>query len=322
MDLRLTELAEISWEQDLRLVRAEGATERVLRARADQLLGQPLQQALGISRASAAELDALARRDRPQVEFLRAKLGSDHAWLRLLLRLSEGRPSATVMDLDSLLEGAPPCQLSRISSSLSHEIRNPLSSVKMAVQTLARNTGLSERDQRRLAIAHREIRAMERTLWLLSEYVRDTPPASESLPLRSLVQEAAALIEPELSERRIRLAIDSPEGSHPRASADPARLRPVLAQLIFNVAMGQPEGSTVEVRLEEQPGAVRVRIADPSASFPAEEGERLFEPFGSMLARGAGLSLAALQRVMTSHGGTATAESSHPGTLYTLTFPA
>jgi two-component system sensor histidine kinase HydH len=46
----------------------------------------------------------------------------------------------------------------------------------------------------------------------------------------------------------------------------------------------------------------------------------VFEPFGSMLARGAGLSLAALYQVMKSHGGNVTAEAITPGTRYTLTF--
>ena len=62
-------------------------------------------------------------------------------------------------------------------------------------------------------------------------------------------------------------------------------------------------------------------LEDPTAALPPEERGTLFEPFGSTLARGAGLSLAALRRVMLSQGGDITAEgSAEPGTVFTLTF--
>src|SRR5713226_9271675 len=88
------------------------------------------------------------------------------------------------MDLRQVLSGAPPVQISKLASSLTHEIRNPLSSVKLAVQTVARSPSLSDRDQRRLAIANREIRTLERMLWLLSEYGREGTAALESVPSR------------------------------------------------------------------------------------------------------------------------------------------
>jgi signal transduction histidine kinase len=225
------------------------------------------------------------------------------------------------MDLNALLEGAPPVQISRLSSSLSHEIRNPLSSVKMAVQTLARNTTLGERDRRRLTIANREIRTMERMLWMLSEYGRDTQPNLEAVPLRTVVQESTAMVAPELGERRIEVQVDE-EPDLPRVRVDGGRLRPVLAQLLLNVAMGQAEDTRVEVALRAGPsGQVWMVLKDPAAALPPEERGSLFEPFGSRLARGAGLSLAALRRVLLNQGGDVSVEgSAEPGMVFTITF--
>jgi signal transduction histidine kinase len=232
--------------------------------------------------------------------------------------------TAAIVDLDRLLVGAPPVQISRLSSSLSHELRNPLSSVKMAVQTLQRNATLSERDQRRLVIANREVRTMERMLWLFSEYGRDSAPNLEPVALRALIAEAQSMIELELNERKISLAVQSevdPGGV--RIRADGGRLRPVLAQLLLNVAMGLPEGAIMTVALASAAGTCSLALSDPTATFPVEERAKLFEPFGSMLARGAGLSLAALNRVMRAIGGAVSAESAASGgTVYRLTFPA
>ncbi|MBJ6761936.1 HAMP domain-containing histidine kinase [Myxococcaceae bacterium JPH2] len=324
MNSHLLQVARLAWSPGLRVTRAEGDTTTVLRRTSADLLDRPLHVALGVSAERARELDARAREDRGAVEFAATHLGEQEpSFLRLVLGVLEGEASAGVMDLGTVLEGAPPVQISRLSSSLSHEIRNPLSSVKMAVQTLARNTTLGDRDRRRLTIANREIRTMERMLWLLSEYGRDTTPNFEAQPLRTVLQEANAMVAPELAERRIELEVDE-EPDLPRVRMDGSRLRPVLAQVLLNVAMGQPEDSRMHVSLRQGgPGRVLMVLKDPAAALPPEERGSLFEPFGSRLARGAGLSLAALRRVMMSQGGDVSAEGgAEPGMVFTLTFAA
>lgn len=331
MDAHLVEAAVIGWSPQLVLTRADGACEAVLGLGAPGLVGRPLAEVLRVPADRARALDARARagEGRAQVDFVQADesvgRGETRTTWRLTLALTPaGEVVAGVLKLQALLEGAPPVQISALSSSLSHEIRNPLSSVKMAVQTLARNTGLNERDRRRLTIANREIRTMERMLWLLSEYGRDTPPALEPTALRTLVQEAAALVAPELAERRIEVAVDEPEGL-PRARVDLNRLRPVLSQVLLNVALGQPEDSRVQVALAAGPhGGVLLRLEDPAAALPPEEAGSLFEPFGTRVARGAGLSLAALKRVLVNQGGHVTAEpgAAGAGLVFTLHFPA
>jgi len=321
MNPRLSQLVQLRWDTTQTVVAVEGACEHVLAQPAASLKGRPLREVLGLTQERAEELDSAARPDVPTVEFVQGALSKKPRVFRLVLQRTDGGVDACVCDLEDMLEKAPPIQISRLSSSLSHEIRNPLSSVKMAVQTLARNSSMSERDQRRLAIANREVRTMERMLWLLSEYGRDNSPQLETLPLRALVHEASTLVGPELAERKVLLRIDEPPGV-PRARVDSARLRPVLAQLLLNVATGSAEGATVAVGLKNlQQQGTQIIVDDPSAVLPPEEKESVFEPFGSMLARGAGLSLAALSQVMKSHGGNVVAEAVTPGTRYTLTFP-
>ncbi|MCY1045969.1 sensor histidine kinase [Corallococcus sp. bb12-1] len=324
MNAQLLQAAQLAWSPQLRVTRAEGDCATVLRRPASTLVGSSLHTVLGVTQERARELDARAREDRRAVEFVSTSPGGPPAtYLRLVLGMDGEEASCGVLDLGAVLEGAPPVQISRLSSSLSHEIRNPLSSVKMAVQTLARNTGLSDRDKRRLTIANREIRTMERMLWLLSEYGREGAANLDSHPLRSVVQEATAMVAPELAERRIEVDVKE-EADLPRVRVDPNRLRPVLAQVLLNVAMGLPEEGRVQVTLRQAaPGQVSLILDDPAAALPPEERGTLFDPFGSRLARGAGLSLAALRRVMTGVGGEVVAEgSAEPGMVFTLTFAA
>lgn len=319
MDLELVLAAEIAWSSDFRITRAEGACERVLGSPASVLIGQPLDAALGIPETRARELD---RRGSAgiSVEFLNQTRGD--RVLRVSVSQKNELRRAGIVELNQLLAGAPPLQISKLSSSLSHEIRNPLSSVKMAVQTLAKNATLGDRDKRRLAIANREIRTMERMLWLFSEYGRETPPMLEAHPIRNIVTEAATLIDPELAERKIVLDIrEKPAGL--RARVDLARFRPVLAQTLLNVAMGLAAGSALPVAVSASAvSGAELVLEDSTFALLPEEREHLFEPFGSRLARGAGLSLAALQRVMMSFGGEVRAAGAGaPPTTLTLCFP-
>jgi len=323
MDLTLVQVAQIAWLQDRLLTDAEGACEDVLGYSSKALIGLPLQEALGTTQEIAQDLDAKARAaDGVITEFIASMSGPSRTVLRVHAAPAGSEVRASVMDLRKVLAGAPPIQIAKLASSLSHEIRNPLSSVKMAVQTVARSPALalSERDQRRLAIANREIRTIERMLWLLSEYARDGTLILEPVPLRLLVQEAAALIELELLERRIQLEVVDEAPVWVRADA--ASLRRVLSQLLLNVSMAYEEGSTVPLKIDRSEQGSTLSLRDPTSSPRPEEQSSVFEPFGSMLARGAGLSLAALQRVMQSHGGSLSAQAdSQPGTLYTLRFP-
>jgi len=322
MDWELIQVAQITWSRELVIIEAEGACELVLGAPAESLLGQSLHQALRVPENRARELDQKALGAGPaRVEFVSTAGDKANGVLRLALGQRNGNASAAVTDLRRFVEGAPPLQVTALASSLSHEIRNPLSSVKMAVQTLARNSALSERDRRRLTIANREIRTMERMLWLFSEYGHDAPLTLESVPLQTLVQQAAALVELELAERRVQVRIQGDTTA--RAQLEAGQLSRVLAQLLLNIAMGQSEGSFLEVKiLPAIPSGWEMRLQDIAAVAEPIDASSMFAPFNSLLSRGAGLSLAALKRVMERHGGKLGADwSSGQGTLYTLSFP-
>jgi signal transduction histidine kinase len=309
----------IRWDEGLSLLKGDGA----LPGCPEPVAGMPLAEALGIDRDAARALDARARSG-AGIEFVRTLPvpGGNPRWLRVGMESTGTAVEARVHDLGALLEGAPPLQISRLSSSLSHELRNPLSSVKMAVQTLSRNDGLSARDQRRLTIALREIRTLERMLWMLSEYGRETPLAVDTWTMSDLIQESSGLIEPDLAERSIRIELLGVEGL-PKVRSDAVRLRPVLAQLLLNVAASLQEGEPLLLTLRRSDRGVEVEVLDEHAALEAGDHSRVFEPFGSRLARGAGLSLAALRRVLQQQGGDVTAVAATPpahGVLFRLDF--
>jgi signal transduction histidine kinase len=135
------------------------------------------------------------------------------------------------------------------------------------------------------------------------------------------VQEAAALVAPELAERRIEVRIEGDPGARAHVEADPVAR--VLSQLLLDVATGHAEGSTIDVQIRATAAeGFQLQVMDPGGARDPKDATSTFEPFSSLLSRGTGLSLAALSRVMESHGGKLSADwSSGRGTLYTLRFP-
>jgi two-component system sensor histidine kinase HydH len=317
MDIPLPDaLAHLAWGEDLRLLEVHGHCP-VLERLGGLRPGDALSRALAVSEARARALDATARAS-GGVEFLRVGSGSG-GWVRL--SLPGTRRQGWAMDLDAALKEAPPLQLSALTAALSHELRNPLSSVKLSVQTLARNKELSERDQRRLTIAQREIRTLERMLTMLVEYGRDRQGTVETVGLRELVGQAMEAIGFELKGRLQSVQVEAP-ASLPPVRADAHRTGPVLSQLLLNVAAALPEGTSVEVQLlPREGGGALLRVRDLAVTLSAEERAQAFEPFGSRLARGAGLSLAALRQVMLHQEGQVEVHTDEkPGTLFTLAF--
>jgi signal transduction histidine kinase len=141
-----------------------------------------------------------------------------------------------------------------------------------------------------------------------------------SLP--DLIQESSGLIEQDLAERSIRVELLGVEGL-PKVRSDGVRLRPVLAQLLLNVAASLEEGMPLLLNLRRSDRGVELEVLDEHAALEPGSQSRVFEPFGSRLARGAGLSLAALRRVLQQQGGEITAVAATPparGVLFRLDF--
>jgi signal transduction histidine kinase len=205
--------------------------------------------------------------------------------------------------------------------ALSHEIRNPLSSIKMAVQTVAGSSGLTDRDKRRLALANREVRTIERLLMLLAESSREAPLATERIPPRQLLDEALSLIAKELEERNLSVTVD--EQSGPKAvkvKMDLLRLRPVLAQVILNLALSGEEGRATNLSVDGGGDGPSISVAAPT-DLQGEALPKVFDPAATFLSPGTGFSLWALQNLMVLHGGTLSAtERPNAGVLFTLRF--
>jgi two-component system sensor histidine kinase HydH len=220
--------------------------------------------------------------------------------------------------------------LGQVAAGVAHELRNPLTSVKMLVQTgLEGEAGLPSDD---LVIIEHEVLRMETCIQTFLDFAR--PPRAERrrVDLNDRVRRAVALIEGRAHRQGFVLKVDLPPAPV-FLEIDPEQIQQVLLNLLLNALDAMPSGG--EVRLSVAPagpasngngqitdGQVVVRVSDNGPGIAPHIHERLFEPFVSSKETGLGLGLSICKRLIEAHGGTIHGENNAGGgAVFTFTLP-
>jgi len=315
----------LAWDAgpEPRIAAARGAVQAVFGAAS--LDGQPA--GLVFSGGERAARDLAQAASRGPIEEHRTLLrGGQPFPALLLLSPGPGGVLALVRDLaasEQVSDAALRAEdLARFASLVAHEIRNPLSAVKIALQTLERHGTLGANDLRRTSIALREVLNIELLLNEVLEFAR--PPSLSLVPgdPRPAVRDAVEGVEAEWSPRGVTFQLDLPERLRP-AQLDPLRVRTAVKILCRQAAVAAEEagGGRVEVALLEAPSGWQLTVKDPGNALPAEAREKAFVPFTPSRARGTGLGLAVVARVAREHGGEARfLDTGGPGNVVSVTF--
>jgi len=217
--------------------------------------------------------------------------------------------------------------LGQFAATLAHEIGTPLHSISGHLELLREKQAVRPEDEPRLQVIQSQL---DRVATIVRDLLRSTrPPGAESRPvaLAPMLDELAALLQPGLESRHIRLDIRLPEGL-PEVAGDPHQLQQVFLNLFTNAVDAMPEGGDLTVRAAGEPGPPRTvvcEVRDTGQGIAADLLPRVFEPFVTSKAQGegTGLGLTVSRDIMQRHGGTLTV-SSEPGrgSCFTLRLPA
>jgi signal transduction histidine kinase len=210
--------------------------------------------------------------------------------------------------------------IGEFASGIAHELRNPLTTVSMALESLA-GLALEERAQRRIALGSGEAERMRR---LLEDMLLYAKPLSLDLRVLDVVSTLTDFVAGYADgDRRhpVRIA-STPTAAHILADAD--RLRQILVNLTDNACQAAPEGTPVTWHIEVQPTEQRIllRVHNGGEPIPVHLLARLTEPFFSTKTKGTGLGLAIVRRLVEQHGAELRIHSDPAtGTEVRLAFP-
>ncbi len=318
----------LAWDASDRplIVAAAGPVEAILGASAADLVGHAAGAIFTGGERAARDLAYACRSSSICEERVLLRAGQGFA-AQLVLRGGDEGAVGLVRDLAATHVRSDVANrakdLSRFASLVAHEVRNPLSAVKIALQTLERHGSLQANDRRRVSIANREVGSIEMLLTEVMEFAR--PPSLEMVPVdpRMPVAEAVSQVEAEWAGRGVTFTSKLAERMVPM-HLDPTRVRTATRILCRHGAIAADEtgGGLVEVALAALPGGgCELRVADPGHQLSPDLRARAFEPFTVTRARGTGLGMPIVLRIAREHGGTAEL-SDRPGggNLVTVTF--
>jgi two-component system OmpR family sensor kinase len=218
---------------------------------------------------------------------------------------------------------------SRFVSDVSHELRSPLTGIRLAAETLL-DGGVEDSDEKRFLATI--IREADRLTGLANDLLelQRIEGATGELPLSRVDLKRAARLaveahEPLAMERGVTVTV---EGSAPMVLGSRDRLQQVVGNLVDNAVRHTPEGRSVTVALAEEDDQAVLRVMDEGPGIRAEDLTNLFERFyRSQFSRaratgGAGLGLAIVKAIVTSHLGTIEAANRpEGGAVFTVRLP-
>lgn len=211
-------------------------------------------------------------------------------------------------------------------ASIGHDLRTPLASLRATIEAI--DDGVVEDPRSALAAMAGDVRDLSRLVDDLFLFARIEAGTLELRPERF---DLAELVDETVDSMRALASgagvILTGEGERPvSVEADPTSIARVLRNLVDNAIRHSPDGGTVRVVIEREPGVVSFRVRDEGPGFPEELGERAFGRFvrGDEARRrdaGAGLGLSIARGIVEAHGGRVWIEDG-PGATVAVTLPA
>jgi signal transduction histidine kinase len=217
--------------------------------------------------------------------------------------------------------------IGKIAAQITHEVRNPLSSIGLNAEQL--DEELAEIAVPAAAEARTLARAIVKEVDRLTEiteaylrFARMPRPRLEREELRAVIGSLLDFQRPELTQRKIALEVSLPDAECPLL-CDEAQLRQALLNLVRNAAEAMPSGGKLDIRLAlEADQGYCLEIVDTGAGIDPAHLSNVFEPFFSTKDGGTGLGLALTQQIIVEHGGSISVRSEPGrGTSFTVRVP-
>jgi signal transduction histidine kinase len=257
----------------------------------------------------------------------------DRAFTRILAHLA-GDALARAIEHDeerSRREAAEAATVAReqVLRMVAHDLRNPLNLIAMTSQFLGDVDPPADRRRQLLQVVDRATRSMSRLVQDLLDAAR---PEAGTLALEmrdvrisTLLEQVLETFSGEARAQGVNLCVAYPAAPI-GVCADAERLLQILGNIVGNALKFAGRGSTVTLSSASVEGAVELTVSDDGPGLSAEARDRLFNPYwqsDSRDARGLGLGLFIVKRLVDAHGATVSVESElGNGSTFTIRFPA
>ena len=322
------------------------AAEQVFGWRADEILGKPFKVLVPPELVRAGELDRIDREVHGEghYHFETVRLAKDGRRVFVevsvsLLHDPQGQPigrSAILRDITERkrleaekLRAERLAVIGAMSARLAHEIRNPLSSIKLnialvhdEVDTLSKDHSATANEARSLLRSiDSEVHRIQRVTEDYLQFARLPKPRRELVSLNEMLGQGLSFMDSLFHATHVTARTEF-DPSLPRIEADEGQLWQAILNLVRNALEAMPQGGTLSVSTARSGSNAVLTVSDTGKGINLQEQEQIFKPFFSTKASGTGLGLPLAQQVVSEHDGSIRFESvPGKGTTFVIELP-
>lgn len=306
---------------------------RLVNASAEQILGTPLRNMNGKALSEIASEYVLLRSFVEAVETAAAESAGSE-WQKQIERLSKNGNQMLLLrgtrlttaidssyvivfdDITHLLQAERQAAWGEVARRLAHEIKNPLTPIQLSAERMQHKLSdkLDEHDAKLLQRATQtivsQVAAMKNMVSDFADYARAPAPKLMLLDMHQLLNEVMGLYEANSSPITLQLG-----ASHTRLNGDATRLRQVVHNLLHNAhdALQQAEHPQIILSTASTHSEFHLMVSDNGSGIQEQVLARIFEPYMTTKAKGTGLGLPIVKKIVEEHGGRITIENKSSG---------
>lgn len=207
----------------------------------------------------------------------------------------------------------------QMMAGISHEIKNPLASMRINLDLLREHTGSGASEE--WDIMSNELDRLNSTLTELLNFARPHPLFPENVPFGYLVQWCYRMVRGQLLRQSVDWKVTAPERGENMIWGDRAQLQQVLLNLVMNALQVQKEGGFVEVGFSPLPQGSMIWVRDGGPGIPASVASNIFDPFVTTRSDGTGMGLTVVLKIVNLHNGRVDVISDERGARFTVILP-
>jgi signal transduction histidine kinase len=255
--------------------------------------------------------------------------------LRKMYSYKNGKPRSTVLGRDKIQKNKNGHlkqlqELGRLTGELAHEIKNPLSIIKVNLKLTAEELGRSDlgkgdqgftRALRKIAVIQKETDRLEQILDGFLRYVDRTELHLASADINSLISDMVDFYSAQAQSHSVTIR----QQLHNKAlvcKIDVDMLKQVMLNLFINAQQAMSEGGELIIRTQRHKKDALIRITDTGPGIAPDKLPNIFNVYYSSRPQGSGLGLPTAKKIVEAHNGTITVDSElGKGTSFTITLP-
>ena len=221
---------------------------------------------------------------------------------------------------DDMIKSAKLAAAGQMAAGLAHEIRNPLSSVKMMSQIIRSRYLHDGEGMNEITTVLEEIDRINHLISDLLEFSKPSPMNFSKNDINDIIRNVLNLYKYNTEHQNISVETDL-DDTIPMTCFDSEKIKLCLINFTVNAVQAMPDGGTLKVRSFHDKSRIKIDISNTGSKIPEKDIENIFEPFFTTKKDGTGLGLSMTKLIIERHYGTVSVESSSDLTVFKVVLP-